>query len=99
MAPPSKTRKGDMSADNPRQPSPDRVERNFVKPKYPGKFVGQSVSTNDRMQSKPVSWEAQPTGDRRFGRVSSMGKVVVVWDGSDWVSQQEWDTRRGKHTR
>ena len=66
------------------------------KPPYKGSFFGQTWQTNAQVQQKPVSWIDKQTDKRRYGRVASMGKAELVWDGNDWITAAEFNSRYGK---
>lgn len=65
----------------------------LVKPSYRGTFVGQTQTTNGQMANKNVAWNDKTTGDKKYGKVASMQKDTVVWDGNDWVPQADFDYR------
>lgn len=76
----------------PKRP-PEQMVKPLAKPSYPGTFVGQTWTTNDRMVGKNVAWKDRGTGDDRYGKVQSMQKVTMVWDGKDWVPQADFDMK------
>ena len=63
-----------------------------IKPKYKGDFVGQTCTMNGQTIYKNVSW--MKDGQRHFGKVPSLQKIMLVWDGDDWITMAEF--RRGK---
>lgn len=73
-----------------------RLQKPQAKPGYRGNFLGQTWTTNTQTISKPVSWKDRQSGDTRYGSVPSMQKTTMVWNGDDWVTKQEFDTRFGK---
>lgn len=75
----------------PGQTRPGRTLAAQAKPSYRGSYVGQTWTTNGQMDYKNTQWKDRETGERRFGRVPSMNKVTMVWDGNDWIPQQEFD--------
>ena len=66
------------------------------KPPYKGSFFGQTWQTNSQVEYKPTSWTDKSTGDRKYGRVSSMGKAQLVWDGNNWITAADFDRKYGK---
>jgi hypothetical protein len=66
----------------------------IAKPKYNGKFIGQTVDMGGEYVSKPVSWQNKQDPEiRRYGRVQSKQTQKAVWDGTDWVSQAEFQRK------
>lgn len=63
-----------------------------IKPKYKGDFVGQTCTMNGQTIYKNVSW--MKDGQRHYGKVASLQKIMLVWDGKDWITMAEF--RRGK---
>lgn len=43
------------------------------------------------MDYKNVSWKDKASGENRYGKTPSMQKVTLVWDGNDWIPQQEFN--------
>lgn len=73
-------------------PPPDsRKIPTYAKPQYRGTFVGQTWTTNDKTVNKNVAWQNKVTGEPGYGKVQSMQKVTLVWDGQDWIPQQEFN--------
>lgn len=67
----------------------------YAKPNYRGSYVGQSQTTNGQIDYKNTQWKDRASGENRFGRVPSMQKVTMVWDGNDWIPQADFD-RKGR---
>jgi hypothetical protein len=65
----------------------------LAKPNYRGSYVGQTQTTNGQHTYKNVSWQKKGSDERGFGKVPSMQKATVVWDGNDWISQDEFDRK------
>jgi hypothetical protein len=99
-APPPQTQLQKAYSDFEKHPKQAQTNASLgtgPKPPYKGKFFGQTWQTNSSVQSKPTSWIDRPTGDRKFGRVQSMGKTQLVWDGNDWITGADFDKKYGKH--
>lgn len=81
------------TAPSPNAPPPpaSRTIPPQAKPQYKGSYVGQTQTTNGQMDYKNVSWKDKASGENRYGKTPSMQKVTLVWDGNDWIPQQEFN--------
>lgn len=89
------------------EPPPPTASRTD-KPKIKGSFIGQSQTTAGPYKSRSTSWTEREPGSknpvidpktglpmRRYGAVQSQQKVTWVWNGSDWVTDQEFNAQFG----
>lgn len=64
-------------------------------PAYRGTFVGQSVNLGGVYKPKKVAWQqVNEDGDKewRHGRVQRFSPHVFVWNGTQWMANEEFDS-------
>lgn len=62
-------------------------------PQYPGRFVGQSQTTNGREKIVRVPIKDKLNGTQRWMPVSTIGKNTLVWDGSEWIPEKDFNLK------
>lgn len=73
-------------------PTKDQAALEKIKPKYPGRFKGQSYGLGKRRVPKRVCYKDPETGGFRRRSVMgwSDGEETMVWDGSNWVWEADY---------
>ncbi len=63
-------------------------------PGYPGTFIGQSVNLGGVYVPKRVAWpqvNEEGKTEWRFGRVQRFSPYIFVWNGTAWLTNEEFE--------
>tara|TARA_Y100000592_G_scaffold78257_1_gene123001 strand:+ start:367 stop:723 length:357 start_codon:yes stop_codon:yes gene_type:complete len=72
-----------------------RVDKEFDKPDYPGKFFGHCVTSYIRVPTgKKFPWYP-PGADQPVWLPIKEGRVICswTWDGANWLDPAQWETK------